>query len=193
MESTHDQLPPTDDEVLTAMHADLQREIAESQGSLRESLFALEAAMCDKFRRLREERGWSQQDVSEKLARMGLDMHQTTVAKMEKGKRPLRVAEMYALSWVFGLPPGAVFWLPSKDQMPFAMQYMSERLSDIDQQQNDMRQRFLEMFESHLAVYADLDSERAGIIQAMKAAAEDADNKPFGMIVDLPSAPDDPS
>ncbi|GGI03138.1 helix-turn-helix transcriptional regulator [Arthrobacter liuii] len=163
--------PATDEELLVALQANLQRELSEHRESMRESLLGLEAAMCDKFRRLREERGWSQQDVSEKLAGMGIDMHQTTVAKMEKGKRPLRVAEMYALSWVFGLPPGAVFWLPSSEGMPYSMKYMTEELSMIDGQQAEMREQFLKMFESHLALYADLDSRRASLLRAMKDAA----------------------
>ncbi|QHK19726.1 helix-turn-helix domain-containing protein [Pseudarthrobacter psychrotolerans] len=142
---------------------------------MRAAAFRLELSMCDKFRQLREQRGWSQQDISDKLAEMGLEMHQTTVAKMEKGKRPLRVAEMFALSWVFGLPPGAVFWIPAKDDLPSSMKFMTERLASVDELQNQMRAEFLRMFESHLALYADLDSERASLVRAMR---DDASMEP---------------
>lgn len=146
--------------------------IAPSPDKTRATLLGLELSMCDKFRQLREERGWSQLEISEKLADMGIDMHQTTVAKMERGKRPLRVAEMYALGWIFGLPPGAVFWLPSREGMPPSMATMTEQLAAIDEQQNEMREQFLEVFRSHLAQYSDLDSERAALIRAIREAAD---------------------
>src|SRR5690348_12301624 len=41
----------------------------------------------------RGDRGWSQEDVAQRLRRQGFEMHQTTVAKIERGARPLRVAE----------------------------------------------------------------------------------------------------
>jgi transcriptional regulator with XRE-family HTH domain len=145
----------------------------EHSKSMREAALGQERSMCDKFRHLREERGWSQQDISDKLAVMGLEMHQTTVAKMEKGRRPLRVAEMFALSWVFGLPPGAVFWVPATDKLPHSLRVMSEELADIDAMQNQMRAEFMRMFESHMALYGDLDSRRASLTRAMRDAGAD--------------------
>ncbi|WP_295824167.1 helix-turn-helix domain-containing protein [uncultured Microbacterium sp.] len=77
----------------------------------REAMLLLERRMADKFRILREERGWSQSELSERLAEWGFDLHQTSIAKLEKGKRPMRVAEMHALAHVFRMPPGAVFFM----------------------------------------------------------------------------------
>ncbi|MCV7060278.1 helix-turn-helix domain-containing protein [Mycolicibacterium vaccae] len=61
----------------------------------------------------RQDRGWSQEDVAERLRRQGFEMHQTTVAKIERGARPLRVAEATALAEVFEMPLMTVFGLDS--------------------------------------------------------------------------------
>lgn len=57
----------------------------------------------------RQDRNWSQEDVAEQLRHQGFEMHQTTVAKIERGARPLRVAEAMALAEVFEMPIMAVF------------------------------------------------------------------------------------
>src|SRR6478752_441284 len=59
----------------------------------------------------RQDRNWSQEDVVEKLRHQGFEMHQTTVAKIERGTRPLRLAEASALAEVFDMPIMAVFEL----------------------------------------------------------------------------------
>ncbi|MDO2969379.1 helix-turn-helix domain-containing protein [Mycobacteroides abscessus] len=56
------------------------------------------------LRSWRQERGWSQEDIADRLRRQGFEMHQTTVAKIERGARPLRIAEAAALVEVFELP-----------------------------------------------------------------------------------------
>jgi transcriptional regulator with XRE-family HTH domain len=57
----------------------------------------------------RQDRNWSQEDVAEKLRHQGFEMHQTTIAKLERGTRPLRVAEATAIAKVLGMPIMAVF------------------------------------------------------------------------------------
>jgi transcriptional regulator with XRE-family HTH domain len=54
-----------------------------------------------RVRELRETRGWSQTELAERLKPYGFDMHQTTVAKLERGGRPIRVNEAAALADVF--------------------------------------------------------------------------------------------
>ena len=43
-------------------------------------------------------------------------MHQTTVAKIENGSRPLRVAEAVAISEVMGMSPLSVFYGPGPEE-----------------------------------------------------------------------------
>ena len=57
------------------------------------------------LRRLRLERGWSQEQVARRMAAQGFDSwHQTTVGKTETAQRPLRLNEAVALSGLFGIP-----------------------------------------------------------------------------------------
>lgn len=135
-------------------------------------MLRLEQKMCEKFQVLRKERGWSQLDVSEKLAEWGIEMHQTTVAKMEKGKRPLRVAEMFALAHVFGMPPGAVFFMPPVDDLDFGMDYMTDRLKNIEEQIATVRESAVKILDGYLDVYANAIAERAALIRAMRHAHE---------------------
>lgn len=58
--------------------------------------------------RIRTEAGLSQADLAEKVAGAGVSMHQQTVAKIERGTRPLRLEEALAIAeatgneiWVF--------------------------------------------------------------------------------------------
>ncbi len=84
-----------------------------------------------KVRQLREQRGWSQADLSDRLAYYGWPLHQTNVSKIESGRRPLRVAEAVALALVFGLPVVALWYLPLEEE-PLSLTDMSDRLRDID-------------------------------------------------------------
>ena len=67
----------------------------------------------------RQDRHWSQEDVAEKLRHQGFEMHQTTVAKIERGSRPLRVAEAAAIAEVFNMPVMAVFELSLPTDSPW--------------------------------------------------------------------------
>jgi len=63
----------------------------------------LEALAGREFRRLREARGWSQEEVARRLAALGIDWHQTMVSRTEAADRPLRLNEAAALCGVFGI------------------------------------------------------------------------------------------
>jgi transcriptional regulator with XRE-family HTH domain len=67
----------------------------------------------------RLDRNWSQEEVAERLRHQGFEMHQTTVAKIERGARPLRVAEASAIGTVFGMPVMAVFELSLPHDAPW--------------------------------------------------------------------------
>ncbi len=87
-----------------------------------------ERAFGEKVRQWRQARNWSQEDLAEELRQFGFDMHQTTVAKLEKGLRPLRVSEAAAIAAVFGMPPLAVFLAPPPEAMPLPLERMQESL-----------------------------------------------------------------
>jgi transcriptional regulator with XRE-family HTH domain len=60
-------------------------------------------------RDLRRARGWTQDDLAERLTAAGFPIHQTTVAKMEGGTRPTNVGEIAALAELFDVPIGTLF------------------------------------------------------------------------------------
>lgn len=86
----------------------------------------------DKVRQWRRKRNWSQDELAQRLRRHGFDMHQTTVAKIERGSRPLRVAEAAAIATIFRVPPLAVFMGPPPEQQPWSLQQMHETLTTAE-------------------------------------------------------------
>lgn len=54
-------------------------------------------------RNLRKARGWTQADLSEQFRAFGLEVHQTTIAKMENATRPTTLWELWVLVSVFGV------------------------------------------------------------------------------------------
>jgi len=66
-----------------------------------------EALAGQRLHEFRKERGWSQQEVADRMAAYGYSWHQTTIAKLEAGVRPLRINELVNLALLFGMRPAA--------------------------------------------------------------------------------------
>jgi transcriptional regulator with XRE-family HTH domain len=65
-------------------------------------------------RLLRQGRGWSQQEVAEKMRAFGYKWSQATVTRLESATRPIRVNELADLAMLFSVP--ATQFLDSKIQ-----------------------------------------------------------------------------
>jgi 8-oxo-dGTP diphosphatase len=63
----------------------------------------VEVLAGQELRRLRVARGWTQESVAAKMRAYGYTWHQTMVAKIEAGTRPLRVKELADLAALFGV------------------------------------------------------------------------------------------
>lgn len=124
----------------------------------------------EKVRQWRQARSWSQEDLAEKLRQHGFDMHQTTVAKLERGARPLRVAEAAAIAVIFGVPPLAVFLGPPPERMPWALEQMQEALQTAEQAQATFKQM---MYDS-AKHYADQVAAVADLAKILNEAALNA-------------------
>lgn len=61
-----------------------------------------EAIVGANVRRFREAAGWSQAEVSERAAKNGYDLGEMAVWSIEKGRRRVRVEDLFALAEVFG-------------------------------------------------------------------------------------------
>lgn len=71
--------------------------------STEDGLLPEERTFAGQVKALREERGWSQNDLAGRLRETGLAyVNQSTVSRIEKGSRPARMIEAQRLSEVFG-------------------------------------------------------------------------------------------
>lgn len=86
-----------------------------SVGSGEAQSFSVEAYFIENMKAERERRGWSQGELAKRLRSAGLDqMHQTTVSRMEKGERPVRVDEANAIAGLFGVALVEMLAAPGK-------------------------------------------------------------------------------
>lgn len=64
-----------------------------------------EPNFAENVRFYREKMGWSQTEFANRLQRAGLEnFHQTTVSRLEKGERPIRLGEARVIAAVLGQP-----------------------------------------------------------------------------------------
>ncbi|WP_024801179.1 helix-turn-helix domain-containing protein [Nocardia sp. BMG51109] len=158
------------------LEAEYEPERQRIRASTREHLEFWEKNYGAQVRGWRRARGWSQDDLADKLNDLGFEMHQTTVAKIERGIRPLRVAEAVALAQIFGVPPLSVFYGASPDHEPYSMESMREHLETIEQGLQDA-EKHLEDAAKSVAYWV---RQRAIAVDAMNRAALDADRHSEG-------------
>lgn len=157
--------------------AELERRLGEVDdlrearaATARQAALDHEARMGRRMQMLREERGWSQADLAERLAEVGWPVHQTTVAKLEAGRRPLRVAEVYALSLIFRIPAASFFYLSTETESP-GMAYMQERQQEVDRQLAETRENLLRFTQTFAEQYAELAAQQLAIAAAIRQAS----------------------
>jgi len=109
-----------------------EQERADDEYTGREVFEYWEKAFGEKVRQWRRARDWSQDFLAEQMSDLGFEMHQTTVAKIERGARPLRVSEAVALSTIFDVPALAVFQGPGPEQEPFSLAQMRDSLEKTE-------------------------------------------------------------
>jgi transcriptional regulator with XRE-family HTH domain len=56
------------------------------------------AVFAERLREARNARGWRQQDLADEMGKLGMPMDRTTIAKLEKGQREVRLDELVALA-----------------------------------------------------------------------------------------------
>lgn len=170
---------PTEDEVQEKVQeliesGELPDYREEHRAKMRELFLNMEELVGRKFASLREERGWSQHDVAVRMTDVGFNMHQTTVAKLEGGKRPLRFAEMAALSSIYGLPLEAVLYLPEFKMAP-DVEYMAKELERIREREKAMEDQTFDFIKDRVQTLAQLGVEKRQTIAAMRAAGAEID------------------
>lgn len=156
--------PPTEQDSLDLQQRVLAEELADPKTT--SAIMQFETVIALKTRQLRVERGWSQATLAEKMTALGFDMHQTTIAKLEAAKRPIRGNEVYGLAAVFGLPIQALWYLPVAGE-PWSLADMRRRLEEID----DYIDQIDKTIKSMIGTYADAQADRIELVKAMNAAA----------------------
>lgn len=69
--------------------------------------------------RLRERHEWSQTELARKMKEKGFSaFHQTTISRVEKGERPVRLGEAVAFSEIFNRPLESMLAAPSVELAP---------------------------------------------------------------------------
>lgn len=76
----------------------------EERGSAAENMPTPEQLVARQVRLLRQERGWSQQEIAEKMRSYGYQWSQATVTRLESASRPIRLNELADLAALFGIP-----------------------------------------------------------------------------------------
>ncbi len=133
-----------------------------------------EARFADNLRRQREARGWSQGDLARRMQEAGWgNFHQTTVSRIEKGERPIRLGEAKALAEVFRLSL-EVLLRPSREAV------LVEQLRQFTK---DAGRAFTEITEStrgflNLQKALELLLESADVLENAPVPARDVDYNP---------------
>lgn len=109
------------------------------------------------LRSWRQERGWSQEDVAERLRHQGFEMHQTTVAKIERGARPLRIAEAAALVEVFGLPIVAILGMGAAPEHTTNPDAQRRELDDARMRLDRSRENLHSAAQQHAQLLAEVE------------------------------------
>ena len=124
-----------------------------------------------RVREWRKARNWSQEYLAEELNLHGFDMHQTTVAKIERGTRPLRVSEAVAIASIFSVPVLSVFYGPGPETESVTQQAMREHMELLEKQAQSAQER-LEDAAKTVAYY---EVQRQSMADAINRAALEAD------------------
>ncbi|MEU7811586.1 helix-turn-helix transcriptional regulator [Pseudonocardia sp. NPDC049154] len=101
-----------------------------------------DARFGGRLRGLREWQGMSQQTLVEKLAELGITTwHQTTVGKVEAGKRPVRLAEAIAVAKIFGTSIDVLLMHDDDEYRAQRVQVLEARRQEVVLMQTLLEQR----------------------------------------------------
>lgn len=119
-------------------------------------------------RRLRELRGLSQTDLAAQLReRYGLKFHQATIDRVEKGVRPCRLDEVYALAEVLGSTVDEMLADWSSADSAF------RELTNIARRAGETEYRIAMGMQQKLAA---IDGDRERVVEGLARSSESADS-----------------
>lgn len=143
-----------------------------STGSTPEMIFGA------RLRAIREERRWSQADLGERLKQLGIALHQTQIARIELGRRALRLNEATALARVLNTPLQELIEASSGGGTA-GLDAIAELEADIEEQ----RMKLMD-----LIIAATEAKERTAQAQAAKEQAQDTLERAKGRLAEAATA-----
>jgi transcriptional regulator with XRE-family HTH domain len=134
-------------------YADIE---AETRAQSRQVFLTRELNVTLTIRLQRMQAGLSQAELAERLTDLGMPFSQAQIAKLEKGNRPLRMAELFAIGQALSVP--ANVFLSDGVQIgtyePSDMDYLQSRLESFESVANSELERFLTRLETFGRDYA---------------------------------------
>ncbi|MFK5645101.1 helix-turn-helix domain-containing protein [Ornithinimicrobium sp. LYQ121] len=119
----------------------LPENLGDSPDEASDRALARQKQLGDRVKQLRKSRGYTQAELVERLRPYDVEMHSTTLAKLESGGRPTTVHEVWALASVLGceytrllpapLGPGEDGALAAAKE---AVELAQARVDDLDQE-----------------------------------------------------------
>jgi transcriptional regulator with XRE-family HTH domain len=94
----------------------------------------IENHFSEALKEQRKRRDWSQSQLEKMLADKGVHLHWTTIAKIEKGERSVRIDEAAAIADLFDMSVDALLGrqLPDDTTLTFAMTTLLDYVRDAD-------------------------------------------------------------
>lgn len=124
-----------------------------------------ERAVAALIRQLREDRGWSQRDLSEKLEKVGCHIDHSGIQRIEAGRKARKIAvdELFAFAMVFQVPVEQMLVDPNRQVAASTMRELSSA-----------RIAWADLAEA-AQVYLDLEQElESAIVSAIWALAKES-------------------
>lgn len=151
-----------------------------SQGS------ELERRVGRNFRALREARQWPLREVAERMKAFGYSWHQTVVAKIETGQRPLRLSEAADLAALYEVSLDRLLVDPAvtaghAEEIEKQIQQTEEQLAAAAAQRQEVWGKLGEIEAEEAALQVDLDTKAAQVaflqatLNALRQALKEAE------------------
>lgn len=141
-------------------------EVNLSLGGDGEGLETAEALLAERLRALREGAEMTQGQLAERMTQLGFSMHQTAIAKIERGQRPVSLNEAVALAAALRVPVTDLF-LTDSEGGPDSGELWSELLTAAAQRL-EVTRRHQELEEQR----AVLDQQQAELADRFKVIAQ---------------------
>jgi transcriptional regulator with XRE-family HTH domain len=148
----------------------------------------------NQLRDQREQKHWKQEDLADKLSAKGIPMHWTTVAKIEKGSRSVRIDEAAAIADLFGISVDAMLGrrarpradqghaltvaadtaIRSSDALINVMSAVRDRINDLSAFESlPARDKLIVGYERAYGLLVDADGALTGVAQTARKAIGD--------------------